>query len=138
MVWPLVKSVLWGLIVAVQLHGHTGCLEEERMGLLEIKEFVRLNANDVDRVLPSWADDESDCCGWDRVTCNSTTGHVMELNLYNMREFYEDDDIFWYEINENIIWFLNISLFQSFKELRTLNLSANGIGGWIENKGMLV
>ncbi|GMY38346.1 receptor-like protein 13 isoform X7 [Fagus crenata] len=119
------------LILVVQLHGHTGCLEEERMGLLKIKEFViNSNAVYVDYLLPSWAGDdpESDCCGWDRVTCNSTTGHVMELNLNDMRELY---DYYFYET-----WSLNISLFDTFKELRSLNLSSNGIGGWIENEGM--
>ncbi|KAM3749805.1 hypothetical protein ACB098_05G214100 [Castanea mollissima] len=32
-------------------------------------------------------------------------------------------------------WFLNASLFESFKELRSLDLSVNAIGGWIEHKG---
>jgi hypothetical protein len=55
--WPLAKCLLWGLILVVQLHGHTGCLEEERMGLLKIKEFViNSNADYVDYLLPSWAE----------------------------------------------------------------------------------
>ena len=63
------KSLLWGLIVLVQIHGHKGCFEEERMGLLEIKEIVKSNTNYVDHLLPSWVDDhESECCEWKRVT----------------------------------------------------------------------
>ena len=51
------KSLLWGLIVLVQIHGHRGCFEEERMDLLEIKEFVRFNKYvDKDHLLPSWVD----------------------------------------------------------------------------------
>ena len=61
------KSFLWGLIVLVQLHGYRGCFDEERMGLLEIKEFVRAIPNVTDHLLPSWVDDhESDCCHWER------------------------------------------------------------------------
>ena len=42
----LVKWLLWGLIVLVHLHGHRGCFEEDRKGLLEIKEeFVRSSPN---------------------------------------------------------------------------------------------
>nr|XP_023927102.1 protein STRUBBELIG-RECEPTOR FAMILY 6-like [Quercus suber] len=36
---------------------------------------------------------------------------------------------------EYMVWFLNVSLFESFKELRSLDLSFNAIGGWIEHKG---
>nr|XP_023926886.1 receptor-like protein 9DC3 [Quercus suber] len=57
MEWSLVKNLLWGLTVLVQLHGHRGCFEEERMGLLEIKEFLRSSPNVKNHLLPSWVDD---------------------------------------------------------------------------------
>ena len=119
----LVKCLLWGLIVLVHLHGHKGCFEEERMGLLEIKEEFALWFE----LLPSWVDDyKSECCKWERVTCNSTTGHVTHLSLYNL---WENDRV----------WFPNVSLFESLKELRSLDLSYNTIGGWMEHEdGMLV
>ncbi|KAM4113349.1 hypothetical protein ACJW30_05G214000 [Castanea mollissima] len=106
------------------------------MGLLEIKEeFVRSTPNATIRdhlspswVLPSWVDDhKSECCEWERVACNSTTGHVTHLSLHNIWEF----DEYFYIWR----WFLNASLFDTFKELRGLDLSFNGIGGWIEHKG---
>ncbi|KAL4629137.1 hypothetical protein ACB092_05G287000 [Castanea dentata] len=149
----LVKWLLWGLIVLVHLHGHRGCFEEERMGLLEIKEeFVRSTPNETiqesikylipsgvyplfgGHILPSWVDDhKSECCEWERVTCNSTTGHVTHLSLHNIWEF---DVYFYYPFDfEDMVWFLNVSLFESFKELRSLDLSFNAIGGWIEHKG---
>ena len=148
----LVKWLLWGLIVLVHLHGHRGCFEEERMGLLEIKEeFVRSTPNKTItyflhspprvNILPSWVDDQkSECCEWERVTCNSTTGHVTHLSLHNIWEFdIEPDDYFSYSFYlKNIVWLLNVSLFESFKELRSLDLSINAIGGWIEHKGMLI
>ena len=147
----LVKWLLWGLIVLVHLHGHRGCFEEERMGLLEIKEeFVRSTPNETIadflpspprvNILPSWVDDQkSECCEWERVTCNSTTGHVIHLSLHNIWEF--DTESHWYASYfrfEDMVWFLNVSLSESFKELRSLDLSYNAIGGWIERKGMLI
>ena len=146
------KCLLWGLIVLVHLHGHRGCFEEERMGLLEIKEeFVRSTPNKTIayflpspprvNILPSWVDDQkSECCEWERVTCNSTTGHVTHLSLHNIWEFdIEPDDYFSYTFDfKYIVWLLNVSLFESFKELRSLDLSINAIGGWIEHKGMLI
>ncbi|XP_065620569.1 receptor-like protein 13 isoform X2 [Quercus suber] len=151
----LVKCLLWGLIVLVHLHGYRGCFEEERMGLLEIKEeFVRSTPNEtiinhlppprrvyILGILPSWVDDhKSECCEWERVTCNSTTGHVTHLSLHNIWEFHtsseEEDDYFLYSFNfQDMVWFPNVSLFESLKELRSLDLSFNAIGGWIEHKG---
>ena len=152
--WSLVKWLLLGLIVLVHLHGHRGCFEEERMGLLEIKEeFVRSTPNATIRdhlppsrvyILPSWVDDhKSECCEWERVTCNSTTGHVTHLSLHNIWEFDiepdESNGYFFYTSDFNdMVWLLNASLFESFKELRSLDLSFNAIGGWIEHKGMLI
>ncbi|KAL4629143.1 hypothetical protein ACB092_05G287300 [Castanea dentata] len=153
----LVKCLLWGLIVLVHLQGHRGCFEEERMGLLEIKEeFVRSTPNETfqesikyylssgvyplsgGHILPSWVDDhKSECCEWERVTCNSTTGHVTHLSLHNIWEFDIESDIYFNSpfYFKDMVWFLNVSLFESFKELRSLDLSYNGIGGWIEHKG---
>ena len=148
----LVKCLLWGVIVLVHLQGHRGCFEEERKGLLEIKEeFAKSTPNASIRdhlppsparfyILPSWVDDhKSECCEWERVTCNSTTGHVTHLSLHNIWEFDTEESYFIYFSNfEYIVWFLNVSLFESFKELRSLDLSVNAIGGWIEHKGMLI
>ena len=145
----LVKWLLWGLIVLVHLHGHRGCFEEERVGLLEIKEeFVRSSPNvTIDfifpprgeyhpfggHILPSWVDDhKNECCEWERVTCNSTTGHVTHLSLHIIWEIERVDYLYFMPC------FLNASLFDTFKELRGLDLSLNAIGGWIEHKGMFI
>ena len=124
----LVKWLLCGLIVLVHLHGHRGCFEEERMGLLEIKEeFVRSTTNVTirDHLLPSWVDDhKSECCEWERVTCNSTTGHVTQLSLHNIWEFDTEEAYVYslYSFNfKDMVWFLNVSLFESFKEIRSLD-----------------
>ena len=90
MEWPiLVKCLMLGLIVQIQIHGHRGCFEEERMGLSEIKEFVRSNGNDVDHLLHSWVNDpKSECCDSERVICDSNTGHVVELFLQMSRNYH--------------------------------------------------
>ena len=133
MEWPLVKSLLWALLLFAQIHEHRGCIEEERMGLIELKAFLKSNINYTNRLLlPSWVNEtKSGCCGWEEVTCNTTTGHVIELSLYNLK--HENGDQ--YE-EDNETWFLNACLFQPFKELRSLNLSFNQIGGWRGNEGM--
>ncbi|KAM4113359.1 hypothetical protein ACJW30_05G215000 [Castanea mollissima] len=139
--WSLVKSLLWGLTVLVQLHRHRGCFEEERMGLLEIKEFVRSSPNVTNHhLLPSWVNDEpkSECCEWERVTCNPTTGHVTQLSLQNIRDLDIDCHYYIDFGHQNVAWFLNVSIFETFQELRSLNLSCNGIGSWIENEELLV
>ncbi|KAL7162249.1 hypothetical protein ACSBR2_042682 [Camellia fascicularis] len=75
-------AIKWVLIVLAHLNGHSsGCLEEERRGLLEFKDFLKSNGADADRILPTWVDKIADhllneCCDWERVTCDPTTGHI--------------------------------------------------------------
>ena len=137
------KSLLWALLLFVQIHEHSGCIEEERMGLIELKAFLKSNIHYTNHLLlPSWVNEtKSGCCGWEGVMCNTTTSHVIELSLYDLKQETDEDigdydeDIGDYEDN-NETWFLNACLFQPFKELRSLNLSANQIGGWRGNEGM--
>ncbi|OMO54432.1 hypothetical protein CCACVL1_27808 [Corchorus capsularis] len=118
------------LIALVFLEGCNGCLEEERKGLLELKKaFVNEYSNDS--LLPSsWKnihDPEStttDCCSWERVTCNSTTGHVIELFLQELK-LGEATSGNWNQI----------SLFQSFEQLGILNLSSNYLPDWNTTAG---
>ncbi|XP_012073127.2 receptor-like protein 15 isoform X2 [Jatropha curcas] len=125
----LSKCLLFGFILSLQIHGYFGCFEEERLALLDFKVFVQFNGDDADRLLPSWNNDAtSDCCEWDRVTCNSTTGHVIKLSLDNIRQIPFDG---YYE--DMSVWFLNISMFNPFKEMTSLNLSYNAIGEFIDN-----
>ncbi len=130
----LAKCLLLGLIILwIQIHGNKGCFETERLALLGFKEFVGSNGLDVDYLLSSWVDNSmSDCCKWERVMCNSTTGHVTELSLNNTRQ-YDIESISFYD-DENI-WFAKLSMFQQLKELRSLNLSYNRIGGFIDDTG---
>ncbi|XP_028099267.1 receptor-like protein 15 [Camellia sinensis] len=45
---------MWVVIVLAQVNGHSaGCLEGERRGLLEFKEFLKSNGADADHPLPT-------------------------------------------------------------------------------------
>ncbi|GLT99578.1 hypothetical protein SLE2022_170090 [Rubroshorea leprosula] len=132
----VIKLLVLGLIHLVFVQGIKGCFEEERKALLEFKAFVKSDGQDADHLLPSWVNEpEDDCCQWERVDCNSTTGHVIKLSLSNTRQF----DVFSSSLYDpQNSWHLNISLFQPFRELRSLNLSFNVIAGWIQNKELSV
>ncbi|XP_058004792.1 receptor-like protein 56 isoform X4 [Hevea brasiliensis] len=127
----LAKCLFLGfMILWIQIHGNKGCFEAERSALLNFKKFVVSDGADADHLLSSWVDDSmSDCCKWERVTCNSTTSHVIELFLNNTRQHDIDSKSFYDDEN---IWFIKVSMFQQLKELRNLNLSYNVIGGFID------
>nr|POE70885.1 putative inactive leucine-rich repeat receptor kinase xiao [Quercus suber] len=118
----LVKFLLWTSLLFIQIHEYRGCVEEERVGLLELKVLLTSHINNADYILSSWVNEtRSECCGWERVTCDDATGHVIKLSLYDLNQ------------KENIFmpdetWLLNVSLLLPFKELRSLDLSQNQIG----------
>ncbi|KAF3964507.1 hypothetical protein CMV_011218 [Castanea mollissima] len=124
----LVKSLLWTSLLFIQIHEYRGCVEQERVGLLELKVLLTSNINNADYILSSWVNETmSECCGWERVTCDDATGHVIELSLCDLNQ------------KENIFmpdetWLLNASLLLPFKELRSLDLSQNQIGS-LGNQG---
>ena len=130
------KWALWVLIILVKISGYNSCFEEERKGLLEFKGFIKSIGDDADHLLPTWIDDrESECCDWERVTCNNATGHVVELALDNIENRTYEALVYdmFYPHYKNP--FINVSLFLPFKELQSLNLSYNHFGGWFENEG---
>ncbi|KAJ0606027.1 putative leucine-rich repeat-containing, plant-type, leucine-rich repeat domain superfamily [Helianthus annuus] len=55
------------------------CIDKDRRALLDLK--TRLQ--DPKGVLSTWTTEEEadDCCKWNGVTCNGTTGHVTQLEL---------------------------------------------------------
>ncbi|KAF8407174.1 hypothetical protein HHK36_006300 [Tetracentron sinense] len=130
--------LVWVSLILVSLHGNKGCLEEERMGLLELKASVNWTKTEEGPLLHSWVDDRgsSDCCVWERVVCNPSTGRVIQLSLDDIRESYIDyfKSHSIYYIQQSI-WFLNVSLFNPFEELQHLNLSMNSFDGWQLNEG---
>ncbi|XP_073264016.1 cuscuta receptor 1 isoform X2 [Populus alba] len=116
----------WMLLALLTLVGEWygrcyGCLEEERIGLLEIQSLI-----DPYRIsLRDWVDG-SNCCEWGWIECDNTTRRVIQLSLFHIRDKSLGD------------WVLNASLFQPFKELRSLYLEGNGLVGCLENEGFEV
>ncbi|KAI4353929.1 hypothetical protein L6164_002849 [Bauhinia variegata] len=106
-------QLLFYFIVLAQILRSNGCLREERTALLDLKASVNTyNDITVERSLYSWVNDaESDCCRWNRVKCDPTSGNVVKLYLQGLLPPSP--------------WkvYLDMSLFQKFKELRSLNLS---------------
>ncbi|KAI5557389.1 hypothetical protein BDE02_18G100400 [Populus trichocarpa] len=97
-----------------------GCLEEERIALLQIKTSLNLTSSP----LLSWGKDAL-CCSWEGVTCSNstTTRRVVEIHLYYTRDWSMGD------------WYLNASIFLPFQELKVLDLGANRIACCVANEG---
>jgi hypothetical protein len=124
---------VWMLLALLTLVGEWygrrcyGCLEEERIGLLEIQSLI-----DPDGV--SWRDwrlEDGNCCEWDGIECDKTTRRVIQLSLSGAR--YPTLSLF--EARDLSDWVLNASLFLPFKELQSLELEETGLVGCMENEG---
>lgn len=109
------------LLYFVALLECDGCLEKERIGLLEIKSYIlslgRDERNELE--LGSWVENRSsDCCAWNRVKCSniSSEQHVTHLFLDSL--------------NSRGAHLINGSLFSPFQELLSLDLSRNDYHGW--------
>ena len=115
----------WVMLLLVQscIDGCFGCWEQERMALLRLKASINDPNSDI---LSSWnsVNKDSDCCDWERVACNITTGRVIQLSL----------DSTWTKAYS----YLNASLFLPFEEIKYLNLSFNWFCGWIPNEGLFI
>ena len=113
----LFLQVLTVLVITVSLQGWLprGCLEEEKIALLHLKDSLNYPNGTS---LPSWRIAHANCCSWERITCNSSTGRVTRNE--------EQGD-----------WYLNASLFLPFQQLYALSLWNNSIAGWATKKGLL-
>ncbi|TYH93273.1 hypothetical protein ES332_A13G242500v1 [Gossypium tomentosum] len=119
--WKLV----WVFVLAFLFGGYQseGCWEIEKAALLQLKPFFPL-INDEGI---SWG--KGNCCRWNGVECSTSTGRVTRLFLeYSSVEVYNKD------IYQG--WYLNISLFLPFEELKSLNLEGDNIVGFIHNQGI--
>ncbi|XP_050235036.1 receptor like protein 21-like [Mercurialis annua] len=119
------KCFLLGFtMLSLQINGLYGCFRNERLALLDFKASVREIRGDIaDLLMPSWTKlaKNGDCCKWERVKCNSTTGRVNMLFLDSVGPNYDDMSR----------WYPNISIFYPLTQLHTLNLSYNAIAGFV-------
>uniref|UniRef100_A0A6N2N312 Leucine-rich repeat-containing N-terminal plant-type domain-containing protein n=1 Tax=Salix viminalis TaxID=40686 RepID=A0A6N2N312_SALVM len=109
-----------------------GCLEEERIALLQIKTSIfDPNQNYMGSPLLSWGNDAL-CCSWRGVYCDNITGRVNLLVLYNVRGWFIDPSTGAWSRDD---WYLNATLFLPFQELSSLVLRFNDIAGCVANEG---
>jgi len=94
-----------------------GCWKHEKEALININSVYFHNK------LP-WVH-TTDCCKWDRVECNSTSGRVVKLDLSNGID---------YDLG---YWLLNYSHFLVFEDMKNLNLSRNDISSCVETEGSI-
>ncbi|KAJ6673318.1 PROTEIN KINASE PLANT-TYPE putative-RELATED [Salix viminalis] len=90
-----------------------GCLEEERIALLQIKTSIfdpNQNHFGASQLL-SWGNDTL-CSSWTGVSCDPITGRVNKIVLYNVRDF------------------------DSLSKLEELDLSGNEIQNFVTSTGM--
>ncbi|XP_078168641.1 cuscuta receptor 1-like isoform X2 [Carex rostrata] len=102
------------------------CREEERLALLHINASISFPIHSLEG---KWEGKE--CCQWERVTCDSITGHVTQLDLGISFDYWFD---YYQEIQEGIL--LNATLFLPLRQLRSLSLSAQGIYNCTDGAGL--
>ncbi|RWR75525.1 putative LRR receptor-like serine/threonine-protein kinase isoform X2 [Cinnamomum micranthum f. kanehirae] len=116
--WPP-AFYLWVVFFALQLrvYGCFGCFYEEESALLELKSSI----NHPNRTyLPSWRVG-TNCCTWKGITCSSTVGRVIALNLSSTRDYLYNE---YWSMNE---WY--ILKLSRLRNLETLDLSHNNLMG---------
>ncbi|CDY11072.1 BnaC06g23240D [Brassica napus] len=117
-------SRAWFYIVDVFIrkpHGYKSCILKERNALLDLKKFLISTTEEgqSEPVLPTWTNDTtSDCCQWERVKCNSTSGRVLELSIRGL--------------NLKKSSLLNFSLLHPFEEVQSVDLSESKFGGFFD------
>ncbi|KAL0800993.1 hypothetical protein Bca101_056169 [Brassica carinata] len=106
------------LLLLGQLHGYKSCIEKERMALLDLKKY-HLPSNESNSIFNTWVNDtRSDCCQWEGVKCNRTSGRVISLSIG--WTFYGKSS-------------LNLSLLHPFEEVQILDLSESVFSGFFDD-----
>ncbi|XP_024013438.1 leucine-rich repeat receptor protein kinase EMS1 isoform X2 [Eutrema salsugineum] len=121
------KYLICVMLLLGQLHGYQSCVEKERNALLELKNYFVSITREVfvDDVLPTWTNDtKSNCCGWDGLRCNLTSGRVTEIALSGTYPFLTI-------LKENSL--LNLSLLHPFEDVRSLNFSGHLLSGLFDD-----
>ncbi|KAL8233844.1 hypothetical protein R6Q59_019944 [Mikania micrantha] len=102
------------------------CLDSERQALLEFKHGLIDEAHR----LALWVVDDKDCCRWDGIACDNSTGHVHRihlrgpnfLNIAYITDRFEEAEKKWLRGNKS-------RSLLGLKQLKHLALSSNDFAG---------
>ncbi|XP_077245906.1 receptor-like protein 9b isoform X2 [Tasmannia lanceolata] len=121
-----IVGVLWFVSVCCCFYGGQACLEEERKALLQLKDSINDYPNNATHsVFQDWVGE--DCCQWERgrISCSNSSSRVIGIDLFGARD------------PSLGVWYPNATLFAQFKELESLYLTSNQIGGWVMPEGFI-
>ncbi|KAL3845823.1 hypothetical protein ACJIZ3_003226 [Penstemon smallii] len=104
------------------LDTNIGCIEEERIGLLKLKEEIfKPPKFDSAYEYSTWGEQETDCCKWISVKCDLLTKRVVQIDLF----------IYSQEIDaKRGLWYLNSSLLLPFQELHNISIESDFLKGF--------
>ncbi|XP_039171756.1 receptor-like protein 15 [Eucalyptus grandis] len=115
----LLYTWTWALAVLMGSRRSMGCLEEERIALLNIEAaFYPPNGSSF---LSRRHNSLGDCCHWAYVECDNTTLRVTRLYLSGTHGWKLGE--FGWEREESRPWVIDASLFLPLEELQVLDLS---------------
>ncbi|KAF8109284.1 hypothetical protein N665_0098s0012 [Sinapis alba] len=83
-VWSLclIFSLSYSVLVCASSPPKHLCRQDQRDALWEFKSEFHLNGTAANEKTQTWRNN-SDCCSWYGITCDSKTGNVVELNLWS-------------------------------------------------------
>ncbi|XP_031256035.1 receptor-like protein 7, partial [Pistacia vera] len=151
MAWYLTWSCQIFCLLLLLLHSQCSaklCSHDQSSALLQFKQLFSLKklspSSACDKMVPSysklmsWKEDK-DCCLWDGVTCDTVTGHVIELDLscsWLYGSIPSNSSLFFLpHLRRLNLAFNNFnssqisSAFNKFPSLRLLNLSSSNFHG---------
>ncbi|XP_031256068.1 receptor-like protein Cf-9 homolog [Pistacia vera] len=156
MAWYLTWSCQIFCLLLLLLHSQCSaklCSHDQSSALLQFKQLFSLKklspSSACDKMVPSysklmsWKEDK-DCCLWDGVTCDTVTGHVIELDLscsWLYGSIPSNSSLFFLpHLRRLNLAFNNFnssqisSAFNKFPSLRLLNLSSSNFHGQLPSE----
>ncbi|KAK4487631.1 hypothetical protein RD792_005719 [Penstemon davidsonii] len=114
--------LVFGSIALVHLLQTFGCIEQERIGLLKLKEEIyKLPKFDDANEFSTWDEHETDCCKWNHVKCDLLTKRVVQLELIISSPKIDA---------KRGLWYLNSSLLLPFQELYNFSIDSYFLKGF--------
>ncbi|KAL0874205.1 hypothetical protein Bca101_023910 [Brassica carinata] len=101
------------------------CRQDQRDALWEFKSEFHLSGMAASEKTQTWRNN-SDCCSWDGITCDSKTGNVVELNLWGSCYLHQAS---------------SVGIFQparSLSKLEYFNIGSNSFSGFVPSSLFMI